>query len=104
MATETKLHGLFRFVAVVGLAAVGARAAAACNDTALIEPPDCHPDHCTCEQDPVQLSCTGFNDRPESGPPNRSDASDADASEPDASDSGDAAPSDAPDDGGDEAG
>ncbi len=76
METEAKLHRLIRFAAVVGLAAAGARAAAACNDTALVEPPNCHPAHCTCEEDPAQSVCRGFNDRPEASKP---DASESDA-------------------------
>ena len=52
---------------VLFVGALGATYAAACNDTALVESPDCHPDHCSCEQDPFQPLCRGFNDKPEGG-------------------------------------
>jgi hypothetical protein len=40
---------------------------AACNDNPLIEVPACRPGLCTCEEDPTQVTCKGFNDRPEGG-------------------------------------
>ena len=90
MARAIKLRGRVPLTVILGLAALAACAVVACNDTPLIEVPDCHPDQCTCEQDPSQTACKAFNDRPESGAVRPSDASeDADA--------GDAPPSDGPD-------
>lgn len=67
----------FRFVALLAIALGGAELAAACNDNPLITVPPCRPGLCTCEEDPAQQTCKGFNDRPEGGPVAPFDAGDA---------------------------
>lgn len=47
---------------------IGAHAAAACNDTPLRYFEPCRGIGCTCEADPSQPLCRGFNERPEASP------------------------------------
>lgn len=98
-----KRRGLVRYVVLLGLTLGGVQSAAGCNDTPLIGVPRCRPGLCTCEEDPAQQTCKGFNERPEGGPVVPFDG--GDTSPP--LDANDAAQPDAPDDsgdGGDEAG
>lgn len=78
---------------------------AACNDDPVIQPPSCTPGACTCDQDPTQPACKGYNDRGDGGV-DTSDATPVDAFVPDTGttdDAGDAdTDADAGDDGGDE--
>jgi hypothetical protein len=56
--------------ALVWLAAICSGAVvtvAACNDNPLIRVPACRPGLCTCEEDPTQGTCKGYNGRPEGG-------------------------------------
>lgn len=55
------LLAIFTFV-------IGAHAAAACNDTPLRYFEPCRGLGCTCEADPSQPLCRGFNERPEGSP------------------------------------
>lgn len=70
-----------------------------CNSADLVVAPACRPGFCTCEEDPQQATCKGFNDRPEGGkdpsdatPVETSvdDAAVAEAGDPDAADAADA--------------
>ena len=88
-------------VAVVAGAVLGLRAAAGCNSAGYSDPGPCTGPSCTCEQDPTQARCKGFNDHPETGADLPDGAFQFDAAEaeaPDAADGGDAS------DAGDEAG
>jgi hypothetical protein len=88
----------FRWVIVVG-AALGIGAAVACSGEIITRPAPCKGAGCSCEEDPFQPLCKGFNDRPEGGTGVVLDADTpdtGDASKP--SEAGDAA-SDAPADG-----
>jgi hypothetical protein len=69
MSRETRARGFWRLAVAAAVTALGVRFAAACNDTALVPLPDCHPNNCTCDQDPFQPLCKGFNDKPEAGAP-----------------------------------
>lgn len=55
------------WLSLVSGSAVAAHAAAGCNDSPLILVPPCRPGLCTCEEDPAQSTCKGFNERPEGG-------------------------------------
>ncbi len=55
------LFGIFAFV-------IGAHLAAACNDTPLRYFEPCRGIGCSCESDPNQPLCRGFNERPEGSP------------------------------------
>ena len=88
---DTKLGARFWLV-VSASGALTAHSAAACNNTPLILPPACRPGQCTCEQDPTQPTCGGFDDRAD-GDSDPADANGADTSadgsaEGDASDDG----------------
>lgn len=79
-----------RVLGILGVAALAAAIAAACNDAPLIGVPECHSDHCTCEQDPTDPGCAAFNNRPETSPGEPSDASErSDASDDGVSDARD---------------
>ncbi|CAN5765139.1 hypothetical protein BH11MYX4_BH11MYX4_67820 [soil metagenome] len=87
--------------ALVWLAVLGSGALAtamACNDNPLVEVPACRPGLCTCEEDPTQATCKGFNDRPEGGK-DPADATPVETSIPDTStaDAAGDAPTDAED-------
>jgi hypothetical protein len=79
----------------VGAALVAVGAVTACSPGTLINPPTCQGAGCTCEEDPSQPLCKGFNDRPEGGtelPDGGEGGSDASSdAEPDAADAGDEA-------------
>jgi hypothetical protein len=66
MRRQTKLRAFFWLSFLVG-GALAAQSAAGCNDAPLIGVPVCRPGLCTCEEDPQQPTCKGFNDRPEGG-------------------------------------
>lgn len=82
---------------------VGIGAAVACTGDVISRPAPCKGAGCTCEQDPSQPLCKGFDDRPEGGGVIVDSAAPeaGDATMPsDASDAGDAADAaDAPADG-----
>lgn len=52
---------------VVLVATLGFQAAAGCNSAGYTDSGPCTGSACTCEQDPNQPLCKGFNDRPETG-------------------------------------
>jgi hypothetical protein len=98
--TPRRLFSLFGIVSV-GLSLAAGTLGIGCEGDKL-EPfdPKCKETKCTCEQDPFQPLCKGFNDRPETGPV-EFEASRPDVLEGgngDASQDGD---TDAPNDGGD---
>jgi len=95
MGREKALPALFWLSVLCGS---GLAAVAACNDNPLIEVPACRPGLCTCEEDPTQATCKGFNDRPEGGK-DPADATPVETSIPDTSapDAAGDAPSDAED-------
>jgi len=98
MGRDTTLRAVF-LLAVLGACGVAAQAAVGCNDDPLIQVPPCRPGLCTCEEDPSQATCRGFNDRPEGG----IDPADASRVETSVEDSSVDAPVDGPDDAADAA-
>lgn len=97
LGRDTKLGAIFWLV-VSASGALTAHSAGGCNDAPLIQPPGCSPGQCTCEEDPAQSTCSGFDDRPDGG------SDPADANSPDTSVDGSAdAEVDASDDGPDAA-
>lgn len=86
-------------VAALGACGLAAQVVGACNDNPLIQVPPCRPGLCTCEEDPSQATCRGFNDRPEGG----KDPADASRVETSVDDGAVDAPVDGPDDAGDAA-
>ena len=78
-----------------------------CAGDLIVPPPQCTGTQCSCEEDPLQPLCKGFNTRPDGGMIDMSDATKVDANDgsltPDTSTSPDAesdASADAADDGG----
>lgn len=93
----------FRLIITLG-AALGISAAMACTGDKISAPAACQGTGCSCEEDPFQPLCKGFNDRPEGGTGVILDAATpdtGDAREP--TEAGDAEAG-GPEDGGDEAG
>ena len=76
------LRAVFWLSLVAG-ATFACNAVTACNDSPLIDVPRCRPGLCTCEEDPTQATCRGFNERPEGGK-DPADATPVDPSLPDA--------------------
>jgi len=76
------LRAVFWLSLVAG-ATIACNTVIACNDNPLIEVPRCRPGLCTCEEDPTQATCKGFNERPEGGK-DPADATPVDTSLPDA--------------------
>ena len=56
----TRLLRRYWFLAILGLV-IG------CSAGTLINAPTCQGNGCTCDEDPTQPLCKGFNDRPEGG-------------------------------------
>jgi hypothetical protein len=97
MIAHGKKSGRLRTAVVLG-AVLGLAGAGACSTASLTDREPCRGAGCSCEEDPSQALCKGFNERLEGGSTESSAPDAADAAE--ASDGG----SDAPADGGDEAG
>ena len=95
MRRDKTLRAVF-WLSLAASAALSGNAVLACNDNPLIEVPACRPGLCTCEEDPTQPTCKGFNDRPEGGK-DPADATPVEASLEDTFVPNDA-PDDAPDD------
>lgn len=104
MRRHTRLRPLFPFVFVLG-AAMAARAAVGCNTVDVIPIAECKPGAvCTCQEEPNQPLCKGFNERPDGGRVDAASFVDAEAGDlPDATSDGapDAEPDALDDDGGD---
>src|SRR3954454_17003649 len=93
MRETSKVRVLLWLSAIAG-SVLAAQVVWGCNDSPLIEVPVCRPGLCTCEEDPQQATCKGFNERPEGG----KDPADAKIPETSPDDAPDDAPADAPDD------
>ena len=72
----------FAVFSLAGALALGSGVLGACNNDPVIQPVDCTPGNCTCDQDPTQPACRAFNDRPEGGK-DPADATPVDAFVPD---------------------
>jgi hypothetical protein len=92
---------LVRLLVVAGLA-LGAAYAGGCTTADLSQNPPCTGSSCTCEQDPNQSRCKGFNDRDDASLTEPFDGALKDANEAGPAEAGDAE-TDGPDDGGDDA-
>jgi hypothetical protein len=97
---------LLRLMVVAALAAVGAHSAVACNKADFVDRDNsgCREAKCTCDEDPSQPTCKGFNERGETGPLDPVDAvapfDAAEASTVDDAAADGAGPEDAGDEGG----
>ncbi len=104
MTRTAKRRALSAFAVLFGAATL---VAIGCSGDLITPPPQCTGSTCSCDQDPLQPLCKGFNDRPDGGVLDMSDArqvgTDAsDTGTPDTSTPVDAADDGAdPDDGGD---
>jgi hypothetical protein len=83
MRRDTTLRAVL-WLSLAASAAIAGNVVLACNDNPLIEVPACRPGLCTCEEDPTQPTCKGFNERPEGGK-DPADATPVETSIPDAS-------------------
>jgi hypothetical protein len=107
MTRRAKRRALVIFRSLVILFGATTLVALGCTGDLITPPPQCTGPQCSCDQDPLQPLCKGFNDRPEGGVIDMSDAQKVDANDgaiqPDTSTTPDAesdASSDAADDGG----
>ena len=67
MVAATKVRRMLGVMLVLGVT-VAAGYGAGCDDTAIPLPvAGCRETRCTCEEDPLQPTCKGFNARPEAG-------------------------------------
>ena len=98
MRSERIRRRLIGFILIV-TAALGAAHAGGCNSASLTDSGPCVGSGCTCEADPTQPRCKGYNERPDGDIIDTRDARGAEDAPVEASD----AASDAPDDGGDAA-
>lgn len=97
-ARARKRRGVFGFILAAGVV-LGASYAGGCNKASFSDRAPCQGDGCTCEDDPEQALCKGFNERDDASLTEPFDANPAvDAG--DAGDAGDAASDDAGDDAG----
>jgi hypothetical protein len=105
MTRRTKRRALSSFAVLFGAATL---VALGCTGSLITPPPQCTGTGCSCDEDPLQPLCKGFNNRPD-GQIDMTDATKVDAndgSEPDTGTTPDTG-TDGPDeagDGGDEAG
>lgn len=76
-------RGLFVLSLALGGALAG-RSVVACNDNPIITAPTCAPGGCSCDEDPSQATCKGFNEREEGGkdPADATPVNPTDGSEP----------------------
>lgn len=81
MRRDATLRFVF-WLSIAASAALTGNVVLACNDNPLIPVPVCRPGLCTCEEDPTQPTCKGFNERPEGGK-DPADATPVDTSLPD---------------------
>lgn len=98
---ERRLRTLARLLVIAGMTA-GAGYAGGCNTASFSERAPCRGSTCTCEEDPEQPLCKGFNEREDASLTEPFDAAPQDASEAglDAADGESDASADADDDGG----
>jgi hypothetical protein len=102
MLTRARRRAPLARLLVVASLTLGAGYAGGCTTADLSQNPPCTGASCTCEQDPQQPRCKGFNERDDASLTEPFDAQPQDASEAGPADAGDAE-TDGPDDGGDAA-
>lgn len=107
MTRRAKRRALSVFRSFAVLFGAATLLAIGCTGSLIDPPPQCTGTQCSCAQDPLQPLCKGFNDRPDGGMLDMTDAAKVDANDgslkPDTSTTPDAesdASADAADDGG----
>lgn len=101
-ARARKRRGLLRFIIALG-AVLGASYAGGCNTASFSERSPCRGAGCTCEEDPEQPLCKGFNEREDASLTEPFDANPANEAGDEAGEAGEAgdAEADAPEAGDD---